>query len=425
MEPNELTAGEAAARIASGALSSEALVRACLARIAAREPAVQAWEHVDSEAALRQAVALDRAPRRGPLHGLPVAVKDIFDTADMPTGYGSPIYAGARPAWDAAGVALLRAAGAVVLGKTVTTEFALFHPGRTTNPRDPRRTPGGSSSGSAAAVADFMAPLALGTQTAGSVIRPASFCGVVGCKPSYGLVPRAGVKQVSDTLDTVGVFARTPEDAALLVSVLGARDALRSPRPPVQPPRIGLCRTHEWAQALPESQAAVSEAASRFSRAGATVSEVSLPEAFAGLGAAQRTIMGFEGARGLAYERLMHGGRLSDRLAAFLEEGLRCTPAAYHDALSLADSCRRGLDAVFGVCDALLAPSAPGEPPEGLGGTGDPVFNRMWTLLHVPCITLPGFRGPHDLPVGVQLVARRWDDGRLLAVAAWAAPLLG
>ncbi len=425
MQPNELTAGAAAARIAAGTLTSEALVKACLARIEAREPAVGAWEHLDPDAAIRQAVALDRGPRRGPLHGVPVAVKDIFDTADMPTGYGSPIYAGGRPAWDAACVALLRAAGAVLLGKTVTTEFALFAPGKTKNPHNPAHTPGGSSSGSAAAVADMMAPLALGTQTAGSVIRPASFCGGVGYKPSYGLIPRAGVKQVSDTLDTVGVFARAPEDAALLVAVLSGRDAWRSPEPIAGPPRIGVCRTFEWERAEAATHAAVQEAASRFASAGARISEIALPAPFAGLGAAQRAIMGFEGAGALAHERLTHRGLLSDRLREFLDDGQRCTPSAYLEALALAKDCRRRLDTVLGDCDALLAPSAPGEAPKGLGNTGDPIFNRMWTLLHVPSVTLPGLQGPNGLPVGVQLVARQWDDARLLAVARWAAPLLG
>src|SRR6266478_6832973 len=239
-DPLSLSARVAAQEIAAGRLAAEALVTACLDRIAARESVVGAWHHLDPDAALAAARQRDAEPPRGPLHGIPIAVKDLIDTAETPTGYGSPIYEGHRPAADAACVALARAAGAVALGKTVTTEFACFTAGKTANPHNPAHTPGGSSSGSAAAVADGMAPLALGTQTAGSVIRPAAYCGVVGYKPSFGLINRAGVKPLADSLDTVGVFARTVEDAAFFAGVLSERPALRNLRIPSEPPRFGL-----------------------------------------------------------------------------------------------------------------------------------------------------------------------------------------
>src|SRR5215216_600925 len=251
-DPLSLSAREAAQQIAARRLSAEALVAACLDRIAAREAAVGAWHHLDREAALEAARQRDREAPRGPLHGLPIAVKDLIDTADMPTGYGSPIYQGHRPAADAACVALARSAGAVVLGKTVTTEFACFTPGKTANPHNLAHTPGGSSSGSAAAVAESMAPLAFGTQTAGSVIRPAAFCGIVGYKPSFGTIPRAGVKMLCDSLDTVGTMARNVADAAFFAGVIAGRPELRDVAPSEAPPRFGLYRTPMWDEAGPE-----------------------------------------------------------------------------------------------------------------------------------------------------------------------------
>ncbi|HVB16740.1 MAG TPA: amidase, partial [Stellaceae bacterium] len=245
-DPRSLSARAAAQQIAAGRLSAEALALSCLDHIAAREPVVGAWHYLDREAALAAARHCDNSEPSGPLHGVPIAVKDLLDTADMPTGYGSVIYEGHRPAADAACVALARAAGAVVVGKTVTTEFACFTPGKTANPHNPTHTPGGSSSGSAAAVADFMVPLAFGTQTAGSIIRPASFCGVVGYKPSFGLIARAGAKMLADSLDTVGMMARDVADAAFFAGVLSGRRALRELAMPAAPPRFGLYRTPMW-----------------------------------------------------------------------------------------------------------------------------------------------------------------------------------
>jgi amidase len=291
------TALEAARRIADGSLTSEALVRACLERISEREPVVRAWQHLDLDAALKIARQVDQFGS-GPLKGIPIGVKDIIDTADMPTGYGSPLYETFRPPRDAACVALARHAGALILGKTVTTEFAYFQPGRTRNPHDPARTPGGSSSGSAAAVASGMVPLAFGTQTAGSIIRPASFCGCVGYKPTFGLIDRTGVRPFADSLDTIEVFASTVQDAAFFASTIAGRPDLRI-TDEVFRPRIGLTRTHAWEAAEPATATAIDEAAARLRATGLEVREVALPDRWRGLLEAQKTIMAFEAARSL------------------------------------------------------------------------------------------------------------------------------
>ena len=415
---NQLSASEAARRLARREITAEQMARACLARIEEREATVRAWIHLDPDAVLAQARELDAGPLRGPLHGLPLGVKDLIDTADMPTAYGSPIYAGHRPRADAACVALARAAGALVLGKTVTTEFAWFYPGTTTNPHNPAHTPGGSSSGSAAAVADCMVPLAFGTQTAGSIIRPASYCGIVGYKPTHGSLPRAGIKPLSDSLDTLGTLTRTVADAALLVSALSGRDLM--PKPLQQAPRIGVCRTSEWNAAQPETVAAMERTAAALARAGAKLSEIVLPSEFAGITQAQIDIMNYESHASLACERLQHYSALSDKLKQLLANAAQCDAARYDAALALVASCRNRLDEAFAGVDVLLAPSAPGEAPAGLAATGDPIFCRMWTVLHAPAINLPCAVGPRGLPVGLQFVGRRGDDARALAVADWA-----
>lgn len=419
-DPLALSARDAAREIAAGRLSAEALVAACLDRIRAREPIVGAWHHLDPEAALADARRCDRSGPRGPLHGIPIAVKDLIDTVDMPTGYGSAIYEGHRPAADAACAALARAAGAIVVGKTVTTEFACFTAGKTANPRNPAHTPGGSSSGSAAAVADGMVPLALGTQTAGSVIRPAAFCGCVGFKPSFGVIPRAGVKALCDSLDTIGTMARSIADAAFFAGVLGGRPALRDVAPPATPPHFGFYRTPMWAEAEPSTAAALDHARAAFERAGARVAEVAVPPEHRGLTGAQDTVMGFELVRGLAYERLQHRAELSPRLTELLDAGMNVDADQYDAALAETRAARAGLGGFFGSYDALLVPAAPGEAPEGLFHTGNPVFSRMWTLLGVPCVTLPAIWGASGLPTGVQLVGRVGDDARLMAAAMFA-----
>jgi Asp-tRNA(Asn)/Glu-tRNA(Gln) amidotransferase A subunit family amidase len=419
-DPLALSARDAARQIAAGRLSAEALVSACLERIAAREPVVGAWHHLDQGAALAAARHCDASGPSGPLHGIPIAVKDLIDTVDMPTGYGSAIYQGHRPAADAACVALARAAGAIVIGKTVTTEFACFTAGKTANPRNPAHTPGGSSSGSAAAIADSMVPLAFGTQTAGSVIRPAAFCGIVGFKPSFGVIPRAGVKMLADSLDTIGTMARSVADAAFFAGILGGRPALRDVAMPAAPPRFGFYRTPMWEEAEPSTAAALDRARAAFERAGAWVADIAIPPEHRGLTAAQDAIMGFELVRGLAYERLQHGAELSPRLAQLLDHGMTVGAAAYDAALAETAAARAGLDGFFGPCEALLVPAAPGEAPAGLGYTGNPVFNRMWTLLGVPCVTLPAMWGASGLPTGIQLVGRIGHDAQLMAAALFA-----
>ncbi len=416
---NELSACEAARRIARAELTSEALIRACLERIAEREAVVGAWQYLDPDLALAKAQARDRQPSRRPLHGVPIGIKDIFDTADMPTCYGSAIYEGHRPNADAAIVRMLREAGAVVLGKTVTTEFAYFSPGKTANPHRPAHTPGGSSSGSAAAVADFMVPLAFGTQTAGSVIRPAAFCGVVGFKPTHGLVDMAGIKPLAPSLDTVGLFARAVEDVELVGRVLMGED----PRVPdlisVRPGRVGYCRTEHWDQSEPAAASALDQVAARLKGAGVEVAEVELPEVFRGLAEEQQTIMAFEARLALAAEWRDHAGKMSARVLELVETGRTCPEARYETALRCAAAARAAFEGVMASHDLLITPSAPGEAPLGRTTTGDPVFNRIWTLLHVPCLTLPVARGPQGLPVGVQLVGRFKADHQLLAQARW------
>lgn len=412
-----LGAAEAVALLARGDVSAEELTRACLSRIGAREPAVQAWEHLEPERALVQARRLDADGRPGPLHGLPVGVKDLIDTADLPTAYGTSLHRGQRPAADAACVAALRAAGAVILGKTVTTELAYFTPGKTRNPRDLSRTPGGSSSGSAAAVADEMVPAALGTQTAGSVIRPASFCGVIGFKPTHGKLSVQGIKALAPSLDTLGVMVRALLDLPLLCGALGLAldiEELRSP------PAIALCRTDRWSAAEPSTQKLIEEAAAALERAGARVTELSWPPDLAPAFETQKTIMAVEMAEHLGPERRKDEAALGEPLRKLFREGDAARAAAYPAALREAARLRPRFDEVAAPFDALLTPAAPGEAPLGLGATGDPVFNRIWTLLHAPCITLPLGSGPHGLPVGLQLVAARGRDARLLAAARFA-----
>ncbi|MEW5729792.1 MAG: amidase [Pseudomonadota bacterium] len=418
--PHRLGALEAALRIDAGTLTAVALVASCLERIAEREPAVGAWEHLDPEAALDRARALDRTPRRGPLHGLPMAVKDIVDVAGMPTGMGSPIHAGAPPAGaDAACVALAQARGALPLGKTVTTEFANFHPGKTRNPHALDHTPGGSSSGSAAAVADFMVPLAIGTQTAGSIIRPAAYCGVAGFKPSFGLIPRAGVKPLADSLDTVGSFGRSVADAALLAAALSGWDDLILPaEPPAGPPRLAFCRTAHWDRAQPEAQAAFEAARLAAARAGAGVRVLTLPSDFDALADAQAAIQAVETARALAWERLARGQLLSDRLRDQIDAAAAIPLTRYVDTVEMVRACRTRLPDLTAGVDAIVAPSAAGAAPEGLAATGDPLFNRAWTAVHAPVVHVPVPSGD-ALPVGVSVVGRFGADPVALGVAQW------
>jgi Asp-tRNA(Asn)/Glu-tRNA(Gln) amidotransferase A subunit family amidase len=416
---NELSATRIASRIAAGEITAEQVVDDCLARIAEREPAIHAFAHVDPDLALRQARALDRGPVRGALHGVPIGLKDIIDTADQPTQMGSPIYRGHRPAWDAACVALLRAAGAIILGKTVTAEFAGMAPGPTLNPHNLAHTPGGSSSGSAAAVADSMLPAALGTQTGGSVLRPAAYCGVIGYKPTFGAFNRAGIKFAAESLDTIGLLACTIDDIALITSVLlgGKPDA---PFSLSAAPKIGLCRTPLWDTAQPETRYAVEDAAALLAKAGAQLRDVTLPADFSGLRAAAReTINNYERSKGMAPEWASHRELISAKLRRCIELGMEMPYQDYLAAITLGESCRARLAGVFAGLDILLAPCVKGEAPAGLDSTGDPSFQAIWTILHVPTMSLPSHRGPNGLPVGIQLIGRRHDDQRLFACARW------
>ena len=420
---HQLSAAEAARAIQAGRLTSEALVAACLERIAARDGELAAWVHVNADASLAQARALDRQSPRGPLHGIPVGIKDVVDTADMPTEYGSAIYRGYRPRADAAAVALLRQAGCVILGKTATAEFANLHPPATRNPRNPAHTPGGSSSGSAAAVADHMVPLALGTQTGGSTIRPAAFCGIVGLKPSFGSINRTGVKPVADSLDTLGIFANSVEDAALALNLLSGRQVPDFSAHDAAP-RIGFARTLRWNDADDATHAALESAASRLASAGAAVKDAALPPAAEALFEAQGLIMNFEAARALAWEHAHHRDAISASLCKRLDEGWAVPRDQYDGAMRTARDAQLQLADLMRGFDLLLTPSAKGEAPQGLASTGDALFNRVWTMLGVPCITLPWGSGPHRLPLGAQFVSSFGQDSALLAHAQWAANAL-
>jgi Asp-tRNA(Asn)/Glu-tRNA(Gln) amidotransferase A subunit family amidase len=411
----DLTATAAAARIRAGKLDAITLMEACLERIAAREPTVRAFAAFDAD----QARAAARAARPGVLHGLPIGVKDVLDTADYASEYGSEIWAGHRPRADAAAVAWARAAGGVLAGKTVTTEFATRRPGPTTNPANPAHTPGGSSSGSAAGVAAGMFPLAFGTQTSGSVIRPAAFCGVVGYKPTFGTIARQGMKVMAENLDTIGVMARSVADCALFAGAVAAID-LGDPEAKLDAaPRIGLCRSPAWAAAAPETQALIEHAAITLTRAGARLAMQELPPEYAALVDAHAVLMNAESAASMGWELLNARDRISDGLRERLDWGLAQGPQALADARARFASLQAGFPAAMGECDILLTPSAPGEAPAGLGWTGDPAFNAIWTSLHVPCVTVPAGLGPNGLPLGLQIVGRQGDDRRVLAWAQW------
>ena len=418
MTPAQLTAAEAARRIRAGELNCEDLARDCVARIALRDGALKAWTHHDADQAIEQARLFDRASGpRGPLFGIPVGVKDVIDTADMPTRYGSPIYRDYQPRADAACVSAARNAGALILGKTATTEFASTHPAATRNPHKLDHSPGGSSSGSAAAVADCMVPLAFGTQTGGSIIRPAAFCGVVGYKPSFNLINRAGLKFSAESLDTIGFFGRGVEDVALFAHAVAGQAMPQFDAP--LPPRIGLHRTPHWLQASAPARATLEQAARTLGSAGAQVRDIEFGPEFAALYPAQILIMNYEAARATAWEARAHRNLLSADFAGRMDRGMAIPHDQYHAALAQADVCREKFAAATADVDLLLTLSAIGEAPAGLASTGDSLFNRIWTLLGVPCVHLPAGSGPQGLPLGVQVVGRRADDVATLHGARW------
>lgn len=419
MNLTRLTALEAARLLQTREITAVAYLQAHLERIAEREPVVRAFAYLAKDQAIATAKALDAGAVRGPLHGLLVGIKDIFDTYDMPAQGGSKVYAGNQPKIDAASVALTRVAGAVLIGKTVTTELATFPPNETRHPLNPEHSPGGSSSGSAAGVADCMMPLATGTQTLGSIVRPGAYNGVIGYKPTYNLIPKKGFWNASDSLDTVGAFARTPADVAFYVAAILRHDALRVPAQ-LAAPTVGLCRTWQWEQAKPEMHNALLDAGKRLAAAGAKVIDVALPERFRGLLEAQKTVATFETGRSFADEMIRSGDKLRPQLH---ERNLACydiKPEDYTRAVRLGRECRQMMDDVLGACDVLLAPAATGEAPKGLDWTGDPVMNQVWTFLHGPLVSLPsGLNGPAGLPLGLQACGRLDDDARTLAAAHW------
>jgi len=429
-----LSLTEAAADIREGRITAAELMRDCLARLDQVEATVQAWVFLDRDHATQQAEAADLHRKTGkalgPLHGVPIGIKDIIDTGDMPTELGSPLWAGRTPRHDAAVVARLRAAGAVIMGKTVTTEYAYRQPGPTTNPHDPARTPGGSSSGSAAAVAAHMVPGAVGSQTNGSVIRPAAFCGVVGFKPTHGLIPRTGMLRLSRTLDHVGVFARTVPDAALLAETLAGFDeddpdtrplarpplaAVAASEPPL-PPRLAFVRSPAWEHAEPVTREAFAELVETLGEAAA---EVELGASFEQVIPMHRTIMEVEMAHNLRRDHARGGDRLSPALREMIEGGRARAAVDYTAAVAGIPALNAALDPLFDEFDAILTPAAPGEAPRGLATTGDPVFCTIWTCLGTPAVTLPLLRSTAGMPLGVQLVARRGGDARLLRTARW------
>ena len=416
-DPAGLTATEAARLIREGQLHPVELMDACLERIAERELSVRAFTWFESEGARRSAATA----RPGALQGLPIGVKDVLDTSDMPSEYGSPIWRGWQPRADAAAVAWTRQAGGIVMGKTVTTEFATRKPGPTRNPRNPGHTPGGSSSGSAAGVAEGFFPLAYGTQTAGSVIRPAAFCGVVGYKPSFGMINRFGMKLMSESLDTVGVLARSVADCALFAGVVSGRDLGNPDVRPERAPRIGICRSPAWDGALPETQALLPRVAEALARAGAGVVDRELTPDVAAVAEVHPIVMNNESGRALGWELANAREQISDGLRERLEFGLAQSEATVNEAHAAFDRAQRAFPACMDGLDALVTPSAPGQAPAGLEWTGDPAFNLIWTSLHVPCVTVPAGAGPDGLPLGIQIVTRVGEDHEALAWAQWVA----
>ena len=410
---------ESAKAIAAGDLTSKALVASCLARIDEREAQVGAWQFVDPERALAEARKRDAQAPQSPLHGIPFGIKDIIDTADMPTEYGTPIYKGARPLGDATCVALLREAGCVALGKTVTTEFATRHPGKTCNPLDLKRTPGGSSSGSAAAVADFMVPVAYGTQTTGSVIRPGAYCGIVATKPTYGFINRVGVKELSESLDTIGYYTRTVEDAALFLQVLADYPATDFAGVEALKPKIAICRTTVWDKAMPETVALFETLGERLSCAGAEVRELVLPGDFDEIAMAQAVLNDYESLRALAYERINFPEKLSEELTSKIERSFSHSRDKHTWAVDFSLHCKALFPSLIAEDEVIVAPAAQGEAEVGQNYTGDPIYSQVWNSIHVPCVCVPAGLGPNGLPLGVQIIARCREDDRAFVHAEW------
>jgi Asp-tRNA(Asn)/Glu-tRNA(Gln) amidotransferase A subunit family amidase len=418
-EPHTLTASEAVEHIAAGQLTSEALVRSCLERIGARDAQVRAWAHLDHDAAIAAARRADAGPRRGILHGIPVGFKDVIDTADQPTAYGSRIYADHQPAADAACVAMSREAGALVLGKTASTEFAYRHPSDCTNPHHPGHSPGGSSSGSAAAVADTMVPLAVGTQTSGSVIRPAAYCGVHAIKPGYGELSFSGVRHLSESLDTLGCMARSLEDLALFLAALQLREYRRVGDGLARSPRLAVYRSELWDDALPDARSRFDEAVQRLARAGAEITEIANPGLDRKLLGACWTVTKFEAGRVLMHDFRHHRGAMSAAAQALVDDARAIGLDAYHAACVELERGRNHLLSQLAPFDGTLTLSAVGEAPVGLHDTGPVLFNYLWTLAWTPALNLPVMQGDTGLPIGLQVIGARHGEQALLATGRW------
>lgn len=417
MDLTQLSATDIAAKIDAGETTCEAVTRALLDRIAEREPAVDAWEYLDPDTALSNAKAIDATPSKGLIHGVPLGVKDIIDTKDMPTRHGTPIHVNNQPCTDAPCVSQVRGAGGLTLGKTVTSEFASQHAGKTKNPHNPAHSPAGSSSGSAAAVTDFMVPVAFGTQTGGSIVRPGAFCGCIGYKPSYGDYNPLGVHDNTRSVDTLGMMSRTMDDQALLRAVL-----TNAPYRPIQAPaigdlRIGFCRTPNWHLADDATQGCLEGAAHDLSAAGATVADFDLPDGFGVAIEGFDAVTGYEYSRALSYEWLNFPELLSENLQNRVPKGLKVTASAYQAGLAILQDYRNRFAAALKDWDVLITPSAPGEAPADVTTIGEPPFNRIWTGLYGPAINLPVFTGPQGLPIGLQVIGHLGQDDRFLDAA--------
>ena len=422
---NRLPAHELARLIREGSTTPSAVMAAHLARIEAREGVIGAFQFLDAERAMERAGAADRLPARGPLHGVPFVIKDIIDTHDMPTGWGFEAYREHYPGRTAACVQAFLDAGAIPVGKTVTTEFAYFRPGKTANPHNPDHTPGGSSSGSAAAVSDFMAPLAFGSQTAGSLIRPAAYCGVAAFKPTFGSFDLSGVMELSSSLDTLGIMARDPYDLMLARAVLTGTEPPNPPEFGEALPRVGLMRGPHWQEGDIEMRDTCLRALECLADTGTETLEIAHPPLFSKLTSAQETVMAYEAAGARSDEFDSYGDKISPQFAALIEVGRAVDEAAVSEALETRDSANAMFDQLFRDVDALLVPSAAGAAPEGLDATGDPLFSRMWNLLGVPCVAIPAGQSGDGLPLGIQLIAPRFSDARLLDVADFTHRALG
>ena len=421
---NELTAIEIVSGISEGKFCAHDVMQSCLSRIGQREDVIGAFVHYDPDKALQAARRVDQSRQTGPLKGVPFVVKDIIDTIEYPTEWGSVLYQGFRPPRNASCVELFQRAGAVMVGKTVTTEFAYFKPGKTVNPVNPDHTPGGSSSGSAAAVADSMVPIGFGSQTAASLIRPAAYCGVLGYKPTHGAFCLDGIMGLSPSLDTLGILTRHSGDLQLARHVLTGCDAEIKTQFNDQKPRVALMRGPHWQDGSVEMRDVCQRALSRLSGHGAQTGELVHPEIFSHLTASQTTVMAYETARSRLFEYNRYPDQISQQFKELVEAGLAISYNEYQQALEIKKQAAFILDSLFMDVDVILAPAAPGEAPHGLAATGDPLFSRGWNLLRVPCINMPFSSGPNGLPLSVQFIGPYGADEKLLDVALWAENVL-